>query len=71
MTYNEKIISPEKKLFSLEWDANFSRTGKMEIKKGTCLVCSKENVEVLSIDPSESEYTPGSICKECVINAFG
>lgn len=70
MPYNEKMIGPEKKPFSLEWDANYGRTGKMEIKKGTCLVCRKENVEVLSMDSSESEYLPGSICKECIINSF-
>lgn len=52
------------------FEANYERTGTINVGTGTCHVCSNVT-DVTSIDSSEDEYGPGCICKDCVMKGFG
>lgn len=52
------------------FEAGYDRVGTIEMVQGTCVVCGEQNIMVLSVDSSEGEYGPGSICKECIDNMF-
>jgi len=49
--------------------AHYGRIGLIAIIVSKCTVCEQEK-EVISIDSSEGEYSPGYICKKCALKAF-
>jgi hypothetical protein len=53
-----------------EFDANYGRTGKIQVADATCDVC-QQAAPCIVIDQSEGEYEAGHICAECARKAFG
>jgi len=51
------------------YEGVYERSVVIEIVKEECNVCGKET-KVLKIDGSGGEYSAGTICKECLDDAF-
>jgi len=48
------------------FDGGCDRTGRIWVMDYKCDVCGDEEVEVLSMDGSEAEYSAGAICLKCI-----
>lgn len=53
----------------LSWDAEYGRDGVFAVTRGKCMGCGEER-KCLHVDGSESEYTPGVICLDCIERLF-
>ena len=58
-------IKPKTKIY--KFSASYERIGTIFVGEHVCHICDKKK-NVLCIDPSEDEYGPGCICKDCIDN---
>ncbi len=54
----------------IEFDGNYGRTGKIEVKVERCCAC-KVHGPCLVADQSNGEYSPAIICSNCIAKMFG
>lgn len=54
---------------SIRFDANYGRMGLICVTDTVCQGCGKAAM-CLYVDPSENEYTPGTVCRACIDKLF-